>query len=1246
MDLQIHAHYFPILMQNWKKSLRAFFYLTLLVGLLAGVSMPVTGEKDVKAAPLQASTLEVIINEVAWAGTSSAYTSDEWIELYNPTAGDISLAGWTLSDGGDINISLTGDIPAGGYYLLERDDDDTVFDIAADQTYSGNLANAGETLYLREGAATIDTANISGGGWDGGSTYYSMERTSVTADDATVWASNDGATRNGLAADNTNPINGTPHTSQADVSLTMTVSDPVPSMGDVITFTISVTNINNTGYGSATNLEVMDMLPAGLSHQFSSPSVGSYDFSNGVWTIGSLTVGSTATLTIDVRVEASGSHTNVAEVWSMDYLDADSTPGNAATVAEDDSEVLSVGSSDLRVETSVNNAAPQCGANIVFSIQVFNDGPDAATNVEIRDVLPTGLIYVSDDRGATHSSGTVTWNIATLAGGTSQSINITTRVVTNVSLTNWAEVSASDQPDPDSMPGNLPTDEDDSDDAVVTPDPACKADLSLSQTYTRSTTTAGRVELKITLTNQDTTNPATNVQVKDILPDGLDYVSYTSTAGTYSASAGIWAISTLAANSSATLTITVLAASSGTSTKNFAEVWQSDQYDPDSTPANGGQGEDDEFSLEVPVADLSLTQTVSVAGSNAVFRITVRNNGPDDAANITIQNPKLAANYTYVSHGYEADGSMAGFSYTSASGAWVIPTLLDGDSATLTVTTTYSGALIVNWAQVSAVDEVDPDSLPGNCLDTTLSCKEDDDAGAPSADLSVTQSVSNANPDIGATIIFTITVHNAGIAETANVQVKSLLPSGLTYVSNNLGSAYNKTSGIWTVGTLANGASRTLRITATVAKQGVKTNKAEVWKSDESDPDSTPANNSTLEDDDASATITTYRAIIINEVAWSGTAASADDEWIELYNPSNATIDLTDWVLRTSSGSVKITLSGSISAGGYFLLERDSNATISDVSASQVYTGALSDSGEILTLRDESGKFVDTANGNGGAWPRGSASTNHGSMERQGTSAESDDTWVTNVGTPKNGKDAKGGLIYGTPKKANSRGITATPTATYPAPTAIPLVGRPIINEFLARPGFDWNQDGDVDVFDEFIEIKNIGVVDIDMSGWKLDDEADQGSTPFVLPSLVLKPGEHAIFYGRQTNILLSDGGDTVRLLNASNKIYDAYTYAIAKVEDQSVCRLPDGNGSWYEDCVPTPNLLNSREGEVPSMPQGADFESPVCELPDTLPADFLFAECRGYGADIWRAFFWDEFGWMGEQPVSENMGKQQSFVE
>jgi len=206
---------------------------------------------------------------------------------------------------------------------------------------------------------------------------------------------------------------------------------------------------------------------------------------------------------------------------------------------------------------------------------------------------------------------------------------------------------------------------------------------------------------------------------------------------------------------------------------------------------------------------------------------------------------------------------------------------------------------------------------------------------------------------------------------------------------------------------------------------------------------------------------------------------------------------------------------------------------------------------------------------------------------------------------------------------------------------------RPIINEILPRPGFDWNQDGRVDVFDEFIEIKNLSPIDINLSGWILDDEENAGSTPFTLPDVALKPGQRIVFYGLQTNILLSDGGDSVRLINPNGKIYDNYTYSIANVKDESICRLPDGNvfGAWFEDCTPTPNRTNTRDGNVPAMPQG-DYESPVCDLPDTIPAEFFFAECGGYGANIWNSFYWDQNGWLGAKIIPENMSKWESFIE
>ena len=401
------------------------------------------------------------------------------------------------------------------------------------------------------------------------------------------------------------------------------------------------------------------------------------------------------------------------------------------------------------------------------------------------------------------------------------------------------------------------------------------------------------------------------------------------------------------------------------------------------------------------------------------------------------------------------------------------------------------------------------------------------------------------------------------------------------------------------------------------------------------------------------------RSVIINEIAWAGTASGlSDDEWIELYNPGNTPVNITGWNLKAADGTPDIILSGSIPAGGYFLLERGADlsddTTVSDIPADLIYTGnALSNSGEELTLYDGSNKSIDTANVNGGSWPAGSSST-YGTMERNDVNADSDSAWHTNTGVKKNGKNANGNDILGTPKNSNTAVPTPTPAKTAtpiltstPASAAFEIDPRPILNEILPRPGFDWNQDGRVDVFDEFIEIKNLSPIDINLIGWKLDDEVNAGSNPFVLPDVTLKPGQRRVFYGSQTNILLSDGGDSVRLINPNGKIYDEYTYTIAKWEDESICRLPDGNvfGAWFEDCTPTPNLTNMRDGNVPAMP-GGNYESPVCDLPDTIPADFLFAECRGYGANIWNSFYWDEDGWLGPQFIPENMSKWESFVE
>ena len=88
--------------------------------------------------------------------------------------------------------------------------------------------------------------------------------------------------------------------------------------------------------------------------------------------------------------------------------------------------------------------------------------------------------------------------------------------------------------------------------------------------------------------------------------------------------------------------------------------------------------------------------------------------------------------------------------------------------------------------------------------------------------------------------------------------------------------------------------------------------------------------------------------VVINEIAWMGSATSSADEWIEIYNKSTSVVDLTGWQMKAKDGTPSIDLAGQIEAGGYFLLERTDDNSAPGVAADQIYSGALSNSGEEL----------------------------------------------------------------------------------------------------------------------------------------------------------------------------------------------------------------------------------------------------------------------------------------------------------
>jgi len=175
--------------------------------------------------------------------------------------------------------------------------------------------------------------------------------------------------------------------------------------------------------------------------------------------------------------------------------------------------------------------------------------------------------------------------------------------------------------------------------------------------------------------------------------------------------------------------------------------------------------------------------------------------------------------------------------------------------------------------------------------------------------------------------------------------------------------------------------------------------------------------------------------IVINEIAWAGTQASAMDEWIELYNRTNYTLNLSNIVLYALDGVPYIPLSGDIVNKGYYLIERSNASTTSEEeNLVAVFSGmgdgsGLSNSGEELVLAQSFGGTSTTTldatpslSSCGNMWCVGEASTTPISMERKFADQLGSDSsnWISNSTSKRNGTDFDGNPIYGTPKSLNS----------------------------------------------------------------------------------------------------------------------------------------------------------------------------------------------------------------------------------
>jgi len=225
----------------------------------------------------------------------------------------------------------------------------------------------------------------------------------------------------------------------SDLSVLESVSNATPNVGGEIIFTVTVSDL---GPDSATNVQVSDLLPAGLTFVFATASQGTYTSASGIWTVGTVSTSAPQTLSIGALVASPGTQTNTAAIFHADQIDPNPA-NNSASVTETPQQA------DLSLSESVSNATPNVGGEITFTVTLSDLGPNSATNVQVSDLLPAGLTFVSasPSQGA-YTSASGMWTVGTVSTSAPQTLSITALVARTGTRTNTAAITHADQFDP------------------------------------------------------------------------------------------------------------------------------------------------------------------------------------------------------------------------------------------------------------------------------------------------------------------------------------------------------------------------------------------------------------------------------------------------------------------------------------------------------------------------------------------------------------------------------------------------------------------------------------------------------------------------------------------------------------------------------------------------------------------------------------------------------------------------------
>lgn len=524
--------------------------------------------------------------------------------------------------------------------------------------------------------------------------------------------------------------------------------------GTNFTYTLAITN---NGPSQATNVNLVDVLPAGVSFVSADPScpttancaLGTLDPAQSI----------ARTIVVFVAPDTRGTLTNTASV-SANEAELNNTNNSASAVGI-------VGAvNDFNITKTASDTSVTAGTNLTYTIVFTNNGPSQATNVTLTDTLPVSTSALATSGGCTGTTRVVC-SIGTLAVGASRSVTIVVQVGGDArnSILNTATVASSEY-----TTGKTTTLA-----VSVTTD----AELSLSKTASAGTIIAGNnITYTLVVVNSGP-SAATNVTLVDTLPAGVGQSpSSTATQGSCNdLNPTTCNLGTIMPNQR--VTVTLSAQVDPTLRNNITNTATVSASESDNNLSNNTDSVTTQISA---AADLTIgkwtTTNTATAGKTLTYTLTITNNGPSQANNIVVTDT-LPTGTTFASSDCgctpDASGTLT----------LTIATLAPRQAATYQIVVTVAPIIrsnIVNTARIVAADETDPNTA-NNFATTTTSVNG-------IADLTISKRANVSSAAAGTALTYTIIVTNVlGPSQAQNVVVTDALPSGVTFSALNASGA-------------------------------------------------------------------------------------------------------------------------------------------------------------------------------------------------------------------------------------------------------------------------------------------------------------------------------------------------------------------------------------------------------------------------------------------------------------------------